>query len=170
MAIALQAKNTPWRICVGGVVMSKRRIYHPKPTYPSEAKKAGMHGTVRLEVVIARDGKVQDMKLLSGQPTLAKAAMKAVSKWQYQPSLLSGEPVREYVKRVSLEPACYHSGTFVEIEQWDDGRFFVLQQSCYFHSPGHPGWLKSIRRWTPIFLPRHLMKIKRVLISTGAKQ
>jgi len=57
-----------------------------------------MHGTVRLEVVIARDGKVQDMKLLSGQPTLAKAAMKAVSKWQYQPSLLSGEPVREYVK------------------------------------------------------------------------
>jgi outer membrane biosynthesis protein TonB len=38
------------------------------------------------------------MKLLSGQPTLAKAAMEAVSKWQYQPSLLSGEPVREYVK------------------------------------------------------------------------
>jgi protein TonB len=46
-----------------------------------------------LEVVIAEDGKVQDMKLLSGHPTPAKAAMKSVSKWQSQPSLLSGEPV-----------------------------------------------------------------------------
>jgi TonB family protein len=93
IATALEAKNPPRRIRVGGVVMSKKLIYQPRPAYPREAKKAGIQGTVRLEVVIAKDGKVQDMKLRSGHPILAKAAMKAVSKWRYQPSLLSGEPV-----------------------------------------------------------------------------
>lgn len=43
--------------------------------------------------MIGKNGKVQDVKLLNGQPALAKAAMKAVSKWQYQPVLLRGEPV-----------------------------------------------------------------------------
>jgi TonB family protein len=101
IATTLQAKNPPRRIRVGGVVMSKELIYQPRLTYPREAKKAGIQGTVRLEVVIARDGKVQEMKLLSGHPTLAKAAMKVVSKWRYQRSLLSGEPV-EVVTEVDM--------------------------------------------------------------------
>jgi TonB family protein len=101
IATTLQAKKPPRRIRVGGVVMSKGLIYQPRPAYPSAAKKAGIQGTVRLEVVIARDGKVQDMRLLSGHPSLAKAAMKAVSKWRYQPSLLSGEPV-EVVTEVDV--------------------------------------------------------------------
>src|SRR5208283_4557021 len=93
IATALQAKNPPRQVRVGGAVMSKKLIYQPRPAYPSAAKKAGIQGTVRLEVVIAKDGKVQDMKLRSGHPLLAKAAMKAVSKWRYPPSLLRGEPV-----------------------------------------------------------------------------
>jgi TonB family protein len=101
IATALEEKNPPRRIRVGGVVMSKKLIYQPRPAYPSEAKKAGIQGTVRLEVVIAKDGKVQDMKLRSGHPILAKAAMKAVSKWRYQPSLLRGEPV-EVVTEVDV--------------------------------------------------------------------
>jgi TonB family protein len=106
IALALQAKKPPRRIRVGGVVMSKGLIYQPRPSYPREAKKASIQGTVRLEVVIARDGKVQEMKLLSGHPTLAKAAMKAVSKWRYQPSLLSGEPVEVLTEvDVSFPPA-----------------------------------------------------------------
>jgi protein TonB len=106
IATALQAKNPPRRIRVGRVVMAKGLIYHPRPAYPSEAKKAGIQGTVRLELVIARDGKVQDIKLLSGHPTLAKAAMKAVSRWRYQPSLLSGEPVEVVTEAdVNFPPA-----------------------------------------------------------------
>jgi TonB family protein len=101
IATALEAQNPPRQVRVGNVVMSKNLIYQPKPAYPSQAKKARIQGTVRLEVVIDKDGKVQDMKLLNGHPILAKAAMKAVSKWRYQPSLLRGEPV-EVVTEVDV--------------------------------------------------------------------
>jgi TonB family protein len=93
IATALEAKNPPRRLRVGGVVMSKKSTYQPRPAYPSAAKKAGIEGTVHLEVVIDKNGNVQDVKLLSGDPILAKAAMKAVSNWRYQPSLLGGEPM-----------------------------------------------------------------------------
>jgi len=101
IATALQAKSPPRRIRVGSAVMSKRLVYQPRLAYPSEAKNERIQGTVRLELVIARDGKVQDMKLLSGDPTLAKPAMKAVSNWLFKPSLLSGEPV-EVVTEVDV--------------------------------------------------------------------
>jgi len=52
--------------------------------------------------VISRDGKVRDMTLLSGSPALAQAALKAVGKWRYRPSLLSGEPV-EVVTEVDVK-------------------------------------------------------------------
>jgi TonB family protein len=93
IATALTAKNPPEQIRVGGVVMSKRLIYQPRPEYPSEAKNAGIQGAVRFEIVVDTQGRVQDVKLLSGNPILAKAASKAVSKWLYQPSRLSGEEV-----------------------------------------------------------------------------
>jgi len=86
----LQAKNQPKRIRVGGQMMSTKLIHQVRPTYPDEAKMARIQGTVRLEAVIGKDGTVQDLNLLSGQPALAKAAMKAVSKWRYQPTLLNG--------------------------------------------------------------------------------
>jgi TonB family protein len=93
IATTLEAQSPPRQVRVGGAVMAKGLIHHPKPAYPRPAQKAGIQGTVRLEVVIARDGKVRVMKLLSGPPALAQAAMKAVAKWRYRPSLLSGEPI-----------------------------------------------------------------------------
>jgi protein TonB len=48
---------------------------------------------VRLDVLIGRDGRVLNMKLVSGDPDLAKAATMAVSKWRYKPTLLNGNPI-----------------------------------------------------------------------------
>ena len=93
IATDLQAKNLPKRIRVGGQMMSTKLIHQVSPTYPGEAKRAGIQGTVRLDVVIGKDGTVQDMNLISGPTDLAKVAMKAVSKWRYQPTLLNGTPV-----------------------------------------------------------------------------
>ncbi len=101
IATELEAKNPPRQVRAGGAVMAKGLIYQPKPAYPREAQKAGIEGTVRMEVVIARDGTVQNVKLLSGPPVLASAAMKAVGKWRYRPSLLNGEPV-EVVTEVDV--------------------------------------------------------------------
>ncbi len=63
------------------------------PKYPSGAKRKHIEGVVRLEVVIGKDGRIQEMKTLSGEPILADAATKAVKKWRYQPTLLNGQPV-----------------------------------------------------------------------------
>jgi TonB family protein len=101
IAADLDARNPPAQVRVGGVVTAKSLIYQPRPTYPREAKKAGVQGTVRLEVVIGKDGKVRDVKLLSGPPALAEAATKAVAQWRYEPSRLNGEPV-EVVTEVSV--------------------------------------------------------------------
>jgi len=85
--------QTPKRIRVGGQVMGAKLVHQVPPKYPQEAKKAGIQGTVRLDVLIGSDGSVIDMKVLSGDQTLTKAAMKAVSKWRYKPTLLRGAPV-----------------------------------------------------------------------------
>jgi TonB family protein len=54
--------------------------------YPLAAKKAGIHGKVRLRVSINKDGSVMDVKVLSGEPQLVKASLEAVQQWRYAPS------------------------------------------------------------------------------------
>jgi protein TonB len=85
--------QVPKRIRVGGQVESRMLMHKVRPIYPKEAKKAGIEGTVRLEVLIGNDGKVQSTKLPRGEPVLANSALKAVSKWRYRPTLLNGQPV-----------------------------------------------------------------------------
>ncbi len=85
--------TTPKRIRVGGQVEAAKLIFQPKPEYPPLAKMARIQGTVRLEAIISKDGTIQDLKVLSGHPLLVKAALEAVQRWRYQPTLLNGEPV-----------------------------------------------------------------------------
>ena len=85
--------KTPQRIRVGGQVEAAKLIYKPTPEYPPLAKMARIQGTVRLEAIIAKDGTIQDLKVMSGHPLLVKAALDAVKQWRYQPTLLNGEPV-----------------------------------------------------------------------------
>jgi protein TonB len=84
---------TPKRIRVGGQVESARLIFQPKPEYPQLAKMARIQGVVRLEAIISKDGTIQDLKVVQGHPLLVKAALEAVQRWRYQPTLLNGEPV-----------------------------------------------------------------------------
>lgn len=91
----------PPRIRVGGQVEEAKLLFQPTPRYPSKAKKKGLEGTVRLGVIIGRDGTIKDVKLLQGDPILAKAATEAVSRWRYEPTLLNGEPV-EVVSEIDV--------------------------------------------------------------------
>jgi periplasmic protein TonB len=84
---------TPKRITVGGQVEESKKIFAPPPEYPQIAKMARVQGLVRLAAVISKSGTIQDLHLISGPPLLVKAAMDAVSRWRYQPTLLNGEPV-----------------------------------------------------------------------------
>jgi TonB family protein len=83
----------PIRIRIGGATAASMLISHPQPIYPQEAKDKKIQGTVRLHAVLSREGAVQQLDIVSGEPILAKAAMDAVHDWKYRPTLLNGEPV-----------------------------------------------------------------------------
>ena len=44
-------------------------------------------------MIIGKDGKVQDVTVVSGHALLIQAVLDAVRQWEYQPTLLNGQPV-----------------------------------------------------------------------------
>jgi TonB family protein len=75
------------------VVVAPRPISVVTPTYPKQARKKKIEGTVALHAVVTLDGTLQDINVVSGNPILADAALEAVRQWRYQPSKINGEPV-----------------------------------------------------------------------------
>jgi TonB family protein len=92
---------------VDGNVQQAKLVRQPPPVYPQLAREAGITGVVQLNVWIAKDGTVKQVSLVaehlskkafgfgdaSGQPLLGPAAITAVRRWKYQPTLLNGDPV-----------------------------------------------------------------------------
>ena len=74
-------------------VIAAKGLYQPPPEYPQLAKLAHIEGTVVLEAIIGIDGTINNLKIIRGQPLLARAALDAVKVWRYQPTLLNGESV-----------------------------------------------------------------------------
>jgi protein TonB len=68
-------------------------VYDVSPKYPPEAGRARIEGMVVLLAVIGKDGTVKDVRVKSGLPVLAQAAIEAVKQWRYRPYFLNGEPV-----------------------------------------------------------------------------
>ena len=55
-----------------------------EPTYPEIARRMGLTGTVKLQVVVAANGTVKETKALGGHPILINAAVDAVRKWRFE--------------------------------------------------------------------------------------
>jgi len=85
--------TVPGAINVGGRVQAAKLISNPQPVYPMLARQARVSGTVELAVVIAPDGHVQEIHVVSGHPLMRQAAIDAVKDWVYQPTLVNGQPV-----------------------------------------------------------------------------
>jgi TonB family protein len=83
----------PKRIRVPTRMAEANLVYDVAPKYPAEAGRERIEGTVVLMAVIGKDGTVQDVRVQSGLPVLAQAAIEAVKQWRYRPYLLNGEPV-----------------------------------------------------------------------------
>lgn len=63
------------------------------PVYPDAAKAGGQRGSVVLQVLVGRDGNVQDAKFTQGSFVFARAAIDAVKQWRFRPYILNGRPV-----------------------------------------------------------------------------
>jgi TonB family protein len=57
------------------------------PFYPEVAKRNHIKGVVNLQVVVRKNGSVQSMKVLGGNPFLIEAATFAVNKWKFERAL-----------------------------------------------------------------------------------
>jgi protein TonB len=78
---------------VGGKISEPRKLRNIPPVYPEVAKAARIQGVVVLEATIDPAGRVDNVRVLRGIPMLNEAAMDAVKKWVYSPTLLNGTPV-----------------------------------------------------------------------------
>lgn len=83
----------PQKLRVSSGVAAGMIVQQVKPQYPTIAVQARIQGTVVLQAVIGKDGRVENLRLISGHPMLAPAAIEAVKQWRYRPYLLNGEPV-----------------------------------------------------------------------------
>jgi periplasmic protein TonB len=88
-ALTLQEKPVP----VGGDVQAAKLIRKIVPQYPPLARSARVSGTVHLLGVIAKDGTIQQLRVVSGSPLLVQAAVNAVRQWIYRPTTLNGSAV-----------------------------------------------------------------------------
>jgi TonB family protein len=70
----------------------KQLVYQVPAQYPTDAKLAGIQGTVVLGITIGTDGEVKDLREISGPPQLIPAAVAAVKQWRYRPALYGGRP------------------------------------------------------------------------------
>jgi protein TonB len=89
------------RIRVASRVAEANLIHDVAPQYPPEAGRARIEGAVVLMAVIGKDGSVQDVRVESGLPILAQAAIDAVRQWRYKPYMIDGEPV-EVDSRITI--------------------------------------------------------------------
>jgi TonB family protein len=79
---------------IDDTVRPPKKTLDVRPVYPREAKDAGVQGVVIIEARIAVDGRVSEGRVLRQvDPRLDAAALDAVLRWQYTPTLVDGSAV-----------------------------------------------------------------------------
>ena len=74
-------------------MMEGNLIYRVQPQYPALARQARVQGTVVLRAVISREGRIENLQVITGHPLLVKSAEDAVLQWRYRPYYLNNDPV-----------------------------------------------------------------------------
>jgi len=77
-----------------GGITPPRAIYSPCPAYDDASRKAKIEGTVRLKIIVMRDGQIKDPKVVNSlSEALDKRSIDAVSQWKFEPATKDGKPV-----------------------------------------------------------------------------
>jgi len=68
-------------------------IRRVEPVYPPLARQIHKEGQVELRAIIATDGTIQSLQVVSGDALFLNSAKDAVTQWRYRPTVLNGQPV-----------------------------------------------------------------------------
>jgi protein TonB len=77
---------------IGGALRVPTKVTDVRPVYPPEAQTARVQGVVIIEALLGTDGRVDEASVLRSIPLLDRAALDAVSQWEFTPTLLNGQP------------------------------------------------------------------------------
>ncbi len=69
-------------------------VHSVQPAYPPLARQSRVQGTVRLSAVVGPNGKVDELKLIDGNPLLVPPALEAARQWVYSPPMAHGRPTK----------------------------------------------------------------------------
>ena len=72
-------------------------VHKVPPEFPDAARKADVSGTVMVQALIGRDGRVKDTRVVESIPALDGAAVAAVRQWEFKPAQAKGKPVSVWV-------------------------------------------------------------------------
>ena len=78
---------------VGGPIKAPAKTKHVNPAFLAIAQSARVQGVVILEVLVGTSGSVDNACVLRSIPLLDQAAIDAVRQWEFEPTLLNGQPV-----------------------------------------------------------------------------
>jgi len=84
--------QTPHRVVMTHLE-SAMLIGRVEPVYPALARQIHREGQVELHAVIATDGTIQSLQVVSGDQLFLRSAIDAVTQWRYRPTVLNGQPV-----------------------------------------------------------------------------
>jgi protein TonB len=91
--VSNEARPDRPRVLHPGHIDPAMLIHRVEPVYPTLPRQLGRSGRVELRAVIATDGTIQSLQVVSGDPLFYQSAMDAVRQWRYRPTVLNGEPV-----------------------------------------------------------------------------
>ncbi len=86
-------KPAPQVVRVSQGVMEGLVIKRVQPRYPTQAMQMRIQGPVEMQATISKTGDITNLKVVSGDGLLARAAQEAVKQWKYKPYYLNGDPV-----------------------------------------------------------------------------
>jgi Gram-negative bacterial TonB protein C-terminal/PilZ domain len=87
---------------LGGNLQIGQMLSSYSPSYPIDAARQGVEGIVKLDAIVAADGTVESVQVLSGPAMLTGVSVSAVKQWRYGQTLLGEKPIgaEQYVTLV----------------------------------------------------------------------
>ena len=78
---------------MSGVVIQWAPKFKPQPKYPQNARRFNATGMVEVRVTISVTGRVTKAVAISGHPLLRDSAVEAARRWEFEPTMVDGNPV-----------------------------------------------------------------------------
>jgi TonB family protein len=98
---AATRSGTSLPVVIAEDVATASLLQRVEPEYPRAAREKRVQGSVILNVIVGKDGSVEQLIPVTGDSELAPAAAAAVRQWRFKPLVRNGKPI-EFESPITL--------------------------------------------------------------------